>query len=1302
VTDVCYYTTSNLGEAAVAAAFSLQATSTTASNTRQRRNIDNFKVSTFTIGENSDIYIFSDYSRYTLFNQTGSINQFVFNPALLQPGREDGFLVTNFVQRQGLVKIYEALADGTVTEIIQAKKANNNVNIEEFFKQIVLTPVAPGAEFERNGNGSFQPVAGSIPVGILAASNEDSPRIIRAEELSGDGLIDVRELSPLSGYKSFSSPLTDDSGGTYWIYEPLDNDDSSVRFRANLIAYSQEFTLDLLPVNDAPTITSSGVYSFTRTGDNAPSSPSKPSDILTPPENPLSQTGINWSEVDDDFTPTFIPKKGLAITNVIALGTWQYSNDGGSNWANIGFVSETHALLIDESWSIRYVPDGQNAETAFFNFRAWDQTSGNAGQTANTSTNGGTSAYSTGIAKAQIIVDRINDPPVANPDVATAIEAGGLSNGTAGTDPTGNVLTNDTDVDNTNAELSVASFGTGAIPGSGSEGMDGDAALAGSYGELTLASNGAYTYTVDNTNATVQGLRTSSNTLTEVFNYTVRDPEGATDATTLTITITGANDNPVAVADTATAGEAGGIDNGTAGIDPTGNVLTNDTDVDSGDSKTVQSFRTGAIPGSGSEGMVGDAALAGSYGKLTLASNGTYTYTVTNTNPAVQALRTSSDTLTDSFNYTVVDAAGASDATTLIVTITGANDNPVAVADTASVVEAGGGTTPVNTAASSTTGDVFTNDTDVDEYNETKTVTAIRTGAPLGSGTAGSVGSALPGSFGSLTLASNGTYTYELNNTNAAVQALASAAATLTDTFTYTVADAAGATAAAALTVTITGVNDAPELNTAVSPSLISVTQNAPAPSNGSTAGSTLVSALVAGSSDVDAGAVKGIAITALNLQGGELRYSTDNGGTWRSLTTASETAALLLNSDATTRLYFQPAAGFTGSISNVFRFRAWDQTSGTAGQTANTSTNGGTSAFSTAIDDVAVTVSPLIWTETTKSSTTSLQGPEVFANVNFTSPPAGFVAYPIGLAMRGLTGTTASSVNLNTDGPTQDIRIGVANNTIDAGRNANSNETLILSLLQDARAIRLDFYGFGSTNSAGLDSGDTAQVTFSGVDNNGNRINVPTSTASTTISAGSLTAGPNGFNSRLLPIPTELAALRLPEIRIRATGGSFQLDYAVQVQADAITGTPGPDTLTGTLTRNIIHALAGDDNIIGGDGDDLIWAGSGSNNINGGLGSDVFGFQQFDSVPTSGATPFTNTILAPTTGAYGDRIYFRNASSVAAPVQISSAAGNNRWQATVNWGGTTTEIFEFLLPTGVSLTKGTGQAATPTSLTFF
>jgi VCBS repeat-containing protein len=376
-----------------------------------------------------------------------------------------------------------------------------------------------------------------------------------------------------------------------------------------------------------------------------------------------------------------------------------------------------------------------------------------------------------------------NSAPVAVGDTATSVEAGGVANGTAGTNPTGNVLTNDTDVDVGDTKTVTAL--SGGTLGS---------AMAGSYGSLTLASDGSYTYTVDDSNTTVQGLRTSANTLTDSFTYTMRDRGGLTSSTTLEVTIQGANDAPVAVADAATAVEAGGVANGTAGTNPTGNVLTNDTDVDTGDTKTVTALAGGTL----------GSAKAGSYGSLTLNADGSYSYAVDNTNATVEALRTSAQTLSDSFTYTMRDTAGLTSVTTLTVTIQGANDAPVAINDTASATEKGGYSN--GTAGSNGTGNVLTNDTDVDTVanGETKTVSAI---------TGGTVGSAKAGNYGTLTLNSDGSYAYVISEANVTVQALRLSTDTLTDSFTYTLRDAAGVTSTATLTVTVHGANDAPAWN---------------------------------------------------------------------------------------------------------------------------------------------------------------------------------------------------------------------------------------------------------------------------------------------------------------------------------------------------------------------------------------------------------------------------------------------------------------------------------------------------------
>ena len=78
--------------------------------------------------------------------------------------------------------------------------------------------------------------------------------------------------------------------------------------------------------------------------------------------------------------------------------------------------------------------------------------------------------------------------------------------------------------------------------------------------------------------------------------------------------------------------------------------------------------------------------------------------------------------------------------------------------------------------------------------------------------------------------------------------------------------------------------------------------------------------------SDAD-GDLPGIAITGVNLQGGTLWFSENNGTAWQQVGTVSEAAPLLLAADADRRLYFQPAANFSGTISDVITLKAWDRT---------------------------------------------------------------------------------------------------------------------------------------------------------------------------------------------------------------------------------------------------------------------------------------------------------------------------------------------------------------------------------------
>ncbi|MDB5814683.1 MAG: hypothetical protein JWN23_1800, partial [Rhodocyclales bacterium] len=196
----------------------------------------------------------------------------------------------------------------------------------------------------------------------------------------------------------------------------------------------------------------------------------------------------------------------------------------------------------------------------------------------------------------QLTISVLNHAPVAVADTKAATEDVAVTT----TALTG-VLANDTDADVGDTKtVSAVSFSTTA----GTVGS----ALAGTYGTLTLAADGSYTYLANKSAA--EALK-AGQTATEAFNYTVKDAAGASSATTLTFTITGTNDAPVAVADTKAALEDVSVTTTAA----TG-VLANDTDADVGDTKTVSAVSFGATVGT-----LG-SALNGTYGTLTLNADG--------------------------------------------------------------------------------------------------------------------------------------------------------------------------------------------------------------------------------------------------------------------------------------------------------------------------------------------------------------------------------------------------------------------------------------------------------------------------------------------------------------------------------------------------------------------------------------------------------------------------------------------------------------------------------------------------------
>lgn len=146
--------------------------------------------------------------------------------------------------------------------------------------------------------------------------------------------------------------------------------------------------------------------------------------------------------------------------------------------------------------------------------------------------------------------------------------------------------------------------------------------------------------------------------------------------------------------------------------------------------------------------------------------------------------------------------------------------------------------------------------------------------------------------------------------------------------------------------------NHAPLLDNSLNPKLSSIREDDASPAT------TLVSTLVKDAvTDADAGALKGIAVTAASNYHGTWQYSLNDGGSWLPMNQPGSAAARLLPDNAQIR--FLPKQDFNGQV-RIY-YRAWDQTQGNVGGTLNTQGHlGGSNSLSTASENATLTVKPV------------------------------------------------------------------------------------------------------------------------------------------------------------------------------------------------------------------------------------------------------------------------------------------------------------------------------------------------------
>ncbi|WP_171832488.1 Ig-like domain-containing protein [Comamonas thiooxydans] len=441
-------------------------------------------------------------------------------------------------------------------------------------------------------------------------------------------------------------------------------------------------------INDAPTL-SGGPYVWSGTNEDTSSAAVTVSSLLA---------GVTYADVDG-------PTGGIALTASSGSGFWQYSTDGVT-WTDVGAVSNGSALLLSGSTLLRYVPDGKNGGTATLTFRAWDQSFGIASlngirSTSDTSSNGGSTAFSTGIAQATISVSSVNDAPVLSPS-----------------SPVLNGLT-DGDVNNVGQAVSslitghVSDVDTGAVQGIAITGLN--SGVGGTW-QFSLDSGASWQDVGTVSTASALLLRSSDrvrfvpdgvNGTTASFTFKAWDQSGITagqqgfklDASSsggttpfslstdaASVTVIAINDAPVVASSGGSAAFVEGADVASTPVVVDGGLTVSDSDSPLLYSASVKI--TGNLrPSEDVLGFTNDPATMGDISGSYSAATGTLTLTSASGASAAQwqaALRSvtysnssdTPDTTTRSVSFSVSDGQLDSVDATRSVTVTAANDSP--------------------------------------------------------------------------------------------------------------------------------------------------------------------------------------------------------------------------------------------------------------------------------------------------------------------------------------------------------------------------------------------------------------------------------------------------------------------------------------------------------------------------------------------------------------------------------------------------------------------------------------------------
>ncbi len=659
----------------------------------------------------------------------------------------------------------------------------------------------------------------------------------------------------------------------------LSTSDGGSTGSGGVLTDSDSVSITVTPVNDAPV--------------NA-----LPTSYSTMEDTALKLSGLSISDAD-------AASGNMSITLGVSRGTLSAGSTAGvtvagsgtSSLTLTGTLSELNAYLAASNSVPVFTPAGDVTAAVTL--------------TMSTNDNGNTGgAALTDIDVRTITITPVNDAPVLTADTNATNEDAAV---------TGNVLSNDTDVDST---LTVGSF-----TWNGTTYSAGATATISGVGSLVINSSGSYTFTP------ASNYTGSVPTVT----YNVLEDGVVSSSSTLGLSITSVNDAPVNTVKTFST-TLPSSSSTTTYISLGGMSVT---DVDADTSTMTVAFKVNS-----------------SYGTLVATSASTYGVTATtSTSGGVQTL-TLTGTLSNINNYLALISGTTQNGPGLKFSTT--SSNSLGTAELTMTSSDGflsdTDVTTITIAETSTSGRA---DPDARTLTEDTASLAITSASGLLSNDSGSsktvsaisfegvtktVGTGFTTNYGTLTINADGSYTYTLNNS--AVQYLA-AGESVTETVVYTNTYSFGSDTST-LTLTITGSNDAPTISsTSVA---VSGTEDT----------AYIFSWAQFGISDVDTSNVLYVQISTLPSDG-TLQYYDTTTGTWADVAAGQNIAKSVVDSGY---LRFVPDSNESGAdvfgstgVGNMLNDYASFTFKGYDGTTASTATGTVTIDIKPVADDSKLSV---------------------------------------------------------------------------------------------------------------------------------------------------------------------------------------------------------------------------------------------------------------------------------------------------------------------------------------------------------